>query len=188
MGIITAAVVSQLLARIPTYNLLLFGNFCVSVSSLLFAVPMPPDTTYFAYGMPAMILSVFGADTTWPSLTLFTSHALAQADQALGGALVNSVGQVGRAMGLAVATAIQIAVMARQRGVGVEDAGPVEPWDEASLLGLRAAFWWNFAVGICSLSVVAIAFQGSEIVGRAKGGQLMPTDGEKDVMGQKEKV
>jgi predicted MFS family arabinose efflux permease len=166
-GIITAAIVSQFIARIPTYMILLFGNFCVSMSCLLFAVPIPPTTNYFAYGFIAMVLSVFGADTTWPSLTLFTSHALPQQDQALGGALVNSMGQVGRSIGLAIATAIQTAVMARQRGVPVQEAGPVKEWEDASLLGLQAANWFHFSLGVISIVIVLSAFRGAGIVGKA---------------------
>lgn len=166
-GVITAALVSQVLARIPAYMILLFGTLCVSLSNLLFAIPIPPHTTYFAFGLPAMIFSVLGADTTWPSLTLFTSQALPQEDQALGGALVNSMAQVGRSIGLAIATAIQTAVMARERGVPIERAGPLEVWDDATLLGLRAASWFHFALGVTSLLLVGIAFRGSGIVGSA---------------------
>ncbi|KAK4221809.1 aminotriazole resistance protein [Podospora fimiseda] len=166
-GIITAIIVSQLLSRVPTWLMLAVGNFCVSISALLFAVPIPPQTTYWAYGFPAMVISVFGADTTWPCLILFTSHSLPQADQALGGALVNAMGQVGRAVSLAVATAVQTAVMARERGVDVQSAGPVKPWDIPSLKGLRAAEWWNFALGVSALTVVLVAFRGSGVIGRA---------------------
>ncbi|KAL2172879.1 hypothetical protein VTG60DRAFT_57 [Thermothelomyces hinnuleus] len=175
-GSITAAVVSQLLARVPTYLLLAFGNAFVSLSALLFAVPIPPDTTYWAWSFPAMMISVFGADTTWPCLVLFTSHSLPPQDQALGGALVNAMGQVGRAIGLAVATAIQTAVMSSERGVSVEEAGSVEVGDRASLLGLRAAEWWNFGLGISALAVVLVAFKGTGIVGKA--GVAKPSDSE----------
>ncbi|KAL2256098.1 hypothetical protein VTK26DRAFT_2193 [Humicola hyalothermophila] len=167
-GILTVAVVSQLLARVPAYLLLAVGNACVSISALLFAVPIPPETTYWAWSFVAMIVSVFGCDTTYPCLVLFTSHSLPQADQALGGALVNAMAQVGRAMGLAVATAIQTAVMAKERGVSVEDAGPVKEWDHPSLLGLRAAEWWNFALGISALLVVLVSFRGTGIIGKVK--------------------
>jgi len=170
-GFITAVVVSQLLSRVPTYLMLAFGNVCVSIATLLFAVPIPPETTYWAWAFPAMVISVFGTDTAWPSLILFTSHLLPQSDQALGGALINSMGQIGRALGLAVATAIQTAVMAKERGVGVQEAGSVEKWDPASLKGLRAAGWWNFALGICALSVVLIAFRGTGVIGKAAVGK-----------------
>lgn len=167
VGAITAFVVAHLLSRVPTFMLLMFGNLCVSLANLLFAVPISPNTSYFAYGLPAMILSVFGADTTWPSLTLFTSASLPDEDQALGGALINAMGQFGRAIGLAIATAIQTAVMARERGVDIEHAGHVQIWDDASLKGLRAANWLNFGLGLTALVVVSVFFQGSGIVGKA---------------------
>ena len=170
-GFLTAVVVSQLLSRVPTYVMLAVGNTCVSISALLFAAPIPPDASYWAWSFPAMVLSVFGADTTWPSLILFTSHSLPQSDQALGGALVNSMGQVGRAIGLAVATAIQTAVMSRERGVSVQEVGAVEVGDAASLLGLRAAGWWNFGLGLSALVVVLVAFRGSGIIGKAGVGK-----------------
>lgn len=167
VGVLTAAITSKLVGIVPTYMLLLFGNLCVSVSCLFFAVPIPPTTTYFAYGLPAMVLSVFGADTTWPCLTLFTSHSLPQADQAMGGALVNAAGQIGRAIGLAIATAVETAVIADARGTSVQDSGSLETWDQPTLKGLQAAQWFNFALGATSLSVVAVAFRGSGIVGKA---------------------
>ncbi|KAK3390818.1 major facilitator superfamily-domain-containing protein [Podospora didyma] len=166
-GVITAVVVSQLVSRVPTYMLLAGGNLCISISCLLFAIPIPGDTTYWALGFPSMVLSVIGADITWPSLILFTSHSLPQADQALGGALVNAMGQVGRAITLAIATAVQTAVMAKQRGVDVQDVGKNEEWELATLLGIRAAEWFNTALGVCALLVVLLAFRGSGIVGKS---------------------
>ncbi|KAK0619997.1 major facilitator superfamily-domain-containing protein [Immersiella caudata] len=168
VGLITAAIVSQLLGIIPAWLMLAFGNTCVAISCLLFAVPIRPDITYWANGFPAMVLSVFGADIAWPCLILFTSLALPQSDQALGGALVNAMGQVGRAIALAIATAIQTGVMAKERGVGVEEVGNVVAWEHASLLGLRAAEWFNFALGIAAVGVVLFAFRGSGVIGKAK--------------------
>ncbi len=166
-GVIVAIIVSQLLSRIPTYVMLVFGHISVALANLLFAVPIPSTTTYFAYGFPAMILSVLGADTAWPCLTLFTSHSLPQEDQALGGALVNMMGLLGRTLGLAIATAIQTAVMAHERGVGVQDVGHMKAWEEATLLGLRAANWFSFSMALSSLALVIGVFRGSGIIGRA---------------------
>lgn len=175
VGVLTAFLMGKLIAVVPTYILLAVGNLCCTVSCLLFAVPIPPATTsYFAYGFPAMVLSVFGADTAWPCLTLFTSHSLPQADQAMGGALVNAVGQIGRAIGLAVATAVQTAVMADARGTSVARAGALQAWDGPTLAGLRAAQYFNFALGASCLAVVMVAFRGTGTIGKAgmrsKGG------------------
>ncbi|KAI2472145.1 drug resistance protein [Annulohypoxylon bovei var. microspora] len=165
-GAITAFVVSHLISRITTWVLLLFGNISVSVSCLLFAVPIPPETSYFAYAFPAFILSVLGTDIAWPCLTIFTSKTLPQEDQAMGGALVNAMGQIGRSVGLAITTAIQTAVIARDRGVPVEESGKILPWEPASLAGLRAGVWFNFALALCCAVVVAVYFRGTGIVGK----------------------
>ncbi|KAI1638155.1 drug resistance protein [Biscogniauxia mediterranea] len=165
-GVITAFIVSHLISRVPTWMLLLFGHLCVSIACILFAVPIPDDTSYFAFGLPAFILSVIGADIAWPSLTLFTSKTLSQGDQALGGALVNAMGQIGRAVGLALTTAIQTAVMAHERGVPVEESGRILPWDPASLVGIRAANWFSCALALSGMILVGVAFRGTGIVGK----------------------
>jgi hypothetical protein len=166
-GALIALVVSQLIGRIPTFYLLACGNIAMPIACLLFSAPIPPTTSYFAYGLPAMFLSVVGVDTAWPSLTLFTSKSLPAEDQALGGALVNAVGQFGRAIGLAICTALQTAVMARDRGVTVANVGPMKTWDAPTLAGVRAANWFNFAIGVTSLLVVLLFFRSNEIVGKA---------------------
>ncbi|KAL8317583.1 hypothetical protein RB597_001132 [Gaeumannomyces tritici] len=166
-GLLTALAASQLLLYVPTWIILLGGNACVAIANLIFAIPIDPNTNYFATGMIAMSLSVIGSDTTWPSLTLFTSHCLPPEDQALGGALVNAVGQVGRAVGLAIATAVQMSVMANGRGKGIQEVGPVTQ-DQPSLDGLRAGFWFNFAIGLGAVVVAAVAFRGSGIIGKPK--------------------
>lgn len=117
-----------------------------------------------------MSLAVSGADTTYPSLTLFTAHSLPKEDQALGGALINMFGQVGRAIGLAIGTAIQVAVQASREGVTVEAVGhgTASKENPAFLAGVRAAFWFNFALGIAGFAVVVYAFRGAGKVGAVK--------------------
>ncbi|KAM0665817.1 hypothetical protein ACQRIU_000818 [Beauveria bassiana] len=165
-GIFVSFAVAFLLSRVPTAFMLICGTFSVSIASLLFAVPIPITTSYFAWGMWAMLLSVVGADITWPCLTFFTSQALPAEDQAIGGALINAVGQMGRAIGLAIATAIQTAVLAHERGVSVENVGAVQELDYASLLSIRIASWFNFAIGVTAMVIVCIAFRKMEVIGR----------------------
>ncbi|KAI0478222.1 major facilitator superfamily transporter [Xylaria cf. heliscus] len=165
-GVSVAFIVSRLISRVPTWILLLCAHTAMSISCLLFAVPLPRSTSYFAFGLPAFVLSVIGADITWPCLTLFTSKSLPQEDQALGGGLINASAGVGRAIGLAIDTAVQTAILARQRRVSVEDAGKITTWDEASVVSIRAANWFNFGLGILCVLLVCVAFRGTGIVGR----------------------
>ena len=131
------------------------------------AVPIPPSTSYFAYGFIAMCLSTLGADTLHPTLTLFTAQSLPPADQALGGALITAVLQIGRVMGLAIATAIQTAVEVRLAPASTAaDVADPPPESNALLQGLRAAEWFNFALAMTACGVVICAFRGREKVGR----------------------
>ena len=95
-GILVALVTGCILSSVRGDYILTFSTICVSVASLLFAIPIPDDTTYWAYGFPAMVLSVCGADTVFPVLTLFVAKALRSEDASLGGALIMAVGQIGR--------------------------------------------------------------------------------------------
>ncbi|CAK3743617.1 drug resistance [Lecanosticta acicola] len=168
VGVMTIFVTSQMLARIKVNYIMMFGTLCTAVSSLLFAVPISPRTTYWAYGFPAMCLSVFGADTVFPSLLLFTAHSLPREDQAIGGAIINAVGQIGRAIGLAIATAIQVAVQESKQGSQNAAIGGKELWNPDFLSGLRAAEWFNFAISLVAFGIATVAFRGAEKVGAAK--------------------
>jgi len=167
-GVCCSFVMAHLLSRVKGVILLTFATFCVAMSNLLFAVPIPPSTIYWAFGFPAMVLSVFGADTMWPTLTLFASHSLPQADQALGAALINAVGQIGRSIGLAIATAVETAVIAHDMQVDVKEVGSTMKnavGNPALLKGLRSADWVGFAYAASAFMVAAFAFKGAGKVG-----------------------
>lgn len=117
-----------------------------------------------------MCLSIFGVDALYPTLTLFVAQSLPQADQALGGGLINSVLQIGRAMGVAIATAVQMAVEAKYAGGGVNDAVSNEkaPGDPILLKGLRAANWFDVGLGVAAFVVVMAAFRGVGKIGLVK--------------------
>ncbi|KAF2020930.1 drug resistance protein [Aaosphaeria arxii CBS 175.79] len=168
-GVTVAFICAHLLARVRGDFILTFGTIAISLSSILFAIPIPTDTTYWAWAFPALVLSISGADTLFPILTLFVAKTLPAEDQALGGALINAVGQVGRAIGLAITTAIQTAIIAKERGVSVQEVGDgfgSEPGDEALKLGLRGASWFNASIGVMALVVVLLFFRGAGKVGK----------------------
>lgn len=170
-GALTAYITGFLLSRVRANYILIWGTNCVALSSLLYAVPIPTDTTYWAWSFQAMVFSVFGADTLFPTLTLFTAQSLPSGDQAMGGAIINAVGQIGRAISLAITTAIQTAVTANKRGVNVKEVGShvtVSKGDAAFLAGLRAAMWTGFAMAIAACFTVIVAFRGAGKVGLHK--------------------
>lgn len=171
-GIMVATVTGFILSHVRGDYILIFSTSAVSMSSLLFAIPISEHTTYWAYGFPAMVFCVCGADTIFPVLTLFVAKTLPSEDASLGGALITAVGQIGRAIGLALATAVQTAVIAKEMGVSVVQVGEkghgLEPWDPALRAGIRATAWFSFGMSILSMLIVVIFIRGIGIVGGKK--------------------
>ncbi|TLD26170.1 MFS general substrate transporter [Venturia nashicola] len=170
-GLFAAYSTGFLLSRVRANYILVWGTICVAISSLLYAVPISPSTTYWAWGFPAMAIACLGADTLYATLTLFTAQSLPSSDQAMGGALINAVGQIGRAISLAITTAIQTAVTAKKRGVNLKEVGldnTVKKGDAAFLVGLRAAMWAGFAMAVMACFVVIVAFREAGKIGLHK--------------------
>lgn len=156
-GIVAVYISSQILKSVNGNIIAVWGTICVCIPSLLFAVPIPTNTTYWAYGLPAMVVLTLGADTLYPCLSLFVMKSVPEEDQAMGAAVFQMVGQVGRTLGLALATAIQIAVTKRCQNDGMR----------TSLLeGYRAANWFGFGIAIGAILVAVYAFRGSGKVGK----------------------
>jgi MFS family permease len=166
VGIVAIFITSQILARVKVYYILMWGMLCCAVACLLFAVPVPAGTTYWAFGFPAMCLSVLGADALFPSLLLFIAQRVPKEDQALGGATINCVGQVGRAIGLAICTAIQVAVQESKESGSEAVTGEGSVGNHAYLSGLRGAMWFSFGTAMAGFFVVAVTFRGTGKVGR----------------------
>jgi uncharacterized membrane protein len=161
VGLFTALLSSQILGRIKGVYVLVWGCTCVALACLLFAVPIKPSTSYFAYGLEAMSLSVFGADTVYPCLTLFTVQSLPPEHQAMGGGIVNAVGQLGRTLGLAIAVAVETSVRMKALSNGVMEK-------EALLQGYRAAEYLSFGMGAAALAIAAVAFRKAGVVAHKK--------------------
>jgi hypothetical protein len=116
-----------------------------------------------------MVLSVCGADTIFPVLTLFVAKTLPPEDASLGGALIMAVGQIGRSIGLAIATAVQTAILAKEKGVSIDKVGSEgyssQHWDEALKLSIRGAAWFNFGISLASTVIVLLFIRGIGIIG-----------------------
>jgi hypothetical protein len=167
-GIIAAFLTGHLLSSIRGDYILTFSTMCVSISSLLFAIPIPDNITYWAYGFPAMVLSVCGADTIFPVLTLFVAKTLPAEDASLGGALITAVGQIGRSIGLAIATATQTAIIARERNIRVDEVSSQDDlghWSNALKVSIRGTAWLNFGMSLASTVVVLLFIRGIGVIG-----------------------
>ncbi|KAG9234031.1 major facilitator superfamily-domain-containing protein [Amylocarpus encephaloides] len=174
VGIIATFGSGYLLSRLRGDFILIFGLASAAIANLLFAAPIPPSTSYFAYGFPAMALAAFGADTIYPCLGLFTTQALPRKDQSLAGAMFQTVASIGRAMFLPVAAAIQYSVQDRKVEQGGDDKA-------AYLAGLRSAEWLCFGLMMVSLAITFVGLRNMGKIGLLKKlGNVQSSGKEKD--------
>ncbi|WQF89550.1 Putative major facilitator superfamily, MFS transporter superfamily [Colletotrichum destructivum] len=132
-GLLIPFVVYPALSRIHAFDILAFGL-----------------TSYWAYGFPAMCLC-FSIEIVWPVISLLIAASFPSADQVLGSGLLQSSNNVGRALGLAVANAIQTSAQRPEMAVGGFAGLP------GFLYGVRAAQWTNVGFAIAALGI-AFAF------------------------------
>ncbi|WYZ45586.1 hypothetical protein EsH8_VIII_000902 [Colletotrichum jinshuiense] len=149
-GFLISFAVSPALSRIRAFYILVFGLACGVASPFIMAIPaIPPETSYWAYGFPAMCLC-FSIEIVWPVISLLIAARLPSADQGLGSGLLQSANNVGRALGLAVATAVQTSAQWPAEGGGFAGS-------PGFLYGVRAAQWTNVGFSAAALGI-AVAF------------------------------
>jgi sugar phosphate permease len=159
--VLSAVGSGYLLDRIRGNYILIFGLVSATIANLLFAVPIPPSTSYFAYGMPAMALAAFGADTIYPCLGLFTTQSLPRKDQGVAGAMFQTVAGIGRSMFLPITSIVQSSVQTRLEKDGVGDK-------QAFLEGLRAVEWFCVACMGTALLVTVFGLRNIGKIGLLK--------------------
>ena len=120
-----------------------------------------PSAPYWAFGFPAAILCVFGADFVCSTGTLFVAKSCLSNEQSVGGALFQTLTQMGTAFGLAISTVVYNATLKKSAGadgVLLNVEGTNAPRD-AQLTAYKDANWTGFAfgmVGALSLGCVAL--------------------------------
>lgn len=153
---------------------MIFGLGSAAIANLLFAVPIPPSTSYFAYGLPAMALAAFGADTVYPCIGLFTTQSLPRKDQGIAGAMFQTVASIGRAMFLPITATIQASSQTKQIKNG-------DSQRQALLEGFRAAEWFCFACMAVSLGLTIFGLRNIGKIGLLKKlGHVQSASKEKD--------
>jgi hypothetical protein len=150
-----------LLSRVPGNIILIIGLTSAAISNLLFAIPIPSSTTYFAYGFISMILGAVGADTVYPCLGLFTTQSLPRKDQSLAGAMFQTTAAIGRTVFPPVTSAIQYSIQSKREKHGDDKMA-------AYLAGLRSSEWFCFALMVVSLGLVLVGLRNIGKIGMLK--------------------
>ncbi|EKD21823.1 major facilitator superfamily transporter [Drepanopeziza brunnea f. sp. 'multigermtubi' MB_m1] len=147
-GILGTVAAGYLMDRIRGNYILIVGLTLGTISNILFAVPIPPSTSYWAYAFLAMCFAGIGADTVYPCLGLFITQSLPRKDQSVAGAMFQTFAGLGRAMFLPITATIQDFVQRKLRNQGKGEL-------PALLEGIRAVEWFcAAAMGFCLLLTI----------------------------------
>ncbi|KIY53663.1 putative efflux transporter [Fistulina hepatica ATCC 64428] len=151
-GIILNIFVAFVVARLPVVYLLAGGTLITSIAALLFAL-VEPEVTYWAFGFPSTVLSVFGADFVFAAGTLFVAKVSLPQEQSVSGGLFQTMVQLGTSIGVTITTIVYDRVLPQ--------GDPLKAYHSAQ--------WAAFAFGIFA-SIISIAlFRGVGVVGSKKG-------------------
>ncbi|KUJ23914.1 MFS multidrug transporter-like protein [Mollisia scopiformis] len=173
-GIFSIFCSGYFMARIRGNYILIFGLGSALIANIIFAVPIPPSTTYWAYGFPAMCLAAFGADTTYPCIGLFTTQSLPRKDQGVAGAMFQTIAGLGRAMFLPITATIQSSIQTRV-------ANSSNDASYAYLEGLRGVEWFCVACMAISLLITVFGLRNIGKIGLLKKlGNVQSAAKEKD--------
>ncbi|KAK4693488.1 hypothetical protein P7C71_g3922, partial [Lecanoromycetidae sp. Uapishka_2] len=100
----------------------------------------------------AQVLSYFSVDVLFTVGILVVSDVLPQKDQALAGAIFNTLGQFGTSIGLAVMGVISNSVTKQSRYSNKDSPDALEA-------GYRATFWATFALMIITCCIGALGLR-----------------------------
>jgi len=92
-GLVCNTIVALFVGRIPVVILIIIGTIMTATANLLYGI-INPAAPYWAFGFPAAIVSVFGADFVFASGTLFVAKVCLPHEQSVGGAMFQTMTQV----------------------------------------------------------------------------------------------
>ncbi|KZO95200.1 efflux transporter [Calocera viscosa TUFC12733] len=165
-GFLVNVVFALVSGLMPAQFLIMIGCIGTGLANLLFAV-INTSSPYWAFGFPAAVVSVFGADFIFASSTLYGAKIARHHEQSLAGGIFNTVTQTGTAFGMTITTIVYDTVVRSQsakEGV-VLNADGTNASLSAQLRGLRSAQWTSFGFAMAALAVAVVTLRGMGIIG-----------------------
>ncbi|EGN99471.1 hypothetical protein SERLA73DRAFT_182421 [Serpula lacrymans var. lacrymans S7.3] len=175
--------VAVLVGRLPMVIFAVSGTLLTASAGILFAV-INPSVTYWAFGFPSTVFSVFGADFVFSSGTIFIAKIAMGHEQSVAGALFQTMTQLGTAFGLTISTIVFNSTVNKESlalGVVPNIDGTNTP-QAAQLKGYRSAQWTACSFCLFAALLAAVFLRGVGVVGHKKKGA--DHDSEKTVMDQ----
>ena len=120
-----------------------------------------PEWSYWAAAFPAVFLNSAGADSLFTVSNIIIASVFPAEMQGLAGGVFNTVSQIGKSFGVAIACMISHVVTAESDYENKDDP-------EALMFGYRAAYWLLLAMNAASLFIGAWGLRKVGNVGRER--------------------
>jgi EmrB/QacA subfamily drug resistance transporter len=147
MGALSVRYTEPLATRFGARRLLVTGLALIGAGLVVFA-QAPPDGSYLVNVAPVMALLGIGGGLAFPSLMMLAMSGASGQNAGLASGLVNTTGQVGAGLGLAV-----LATLSASRTANLAAAGA--PVRAALTGGFHLAFWVAATLVAAALAVAA---------------------------------
>ena len=145
MGTLSVRYTERLIGRFGTRRLV-FAGLALIAAGLVIFTQIQAGRSYLTGIFPAAMLIGTGAGICFPAMMTLGMSGATQADAGLASGLLNTTGQVGGALGLAVLATVS----ASRSGSLIAHGSPV---DAALTDGYRLAFWIAFGIVLAAIAV-----------------------------------
>jgi EmrB/QacA subfamily drug resistance transporter len=145
MGTLSLRFTDKLNMRFGPRAMLITGLFFLMAAMLLFA-RTPVDGNYLTDLLPLMLIFGFGAGVSFPALMMLAMSGATPSDAGLASGLVNTTGQVGGAIGLAL-----LATISTERTQSLLDDG------ESAAAALNGGFHLAYLIGAALAAAALVA-------------------------------
>jgi EmrB/QacA subfamily drug resistance transporter len=144
MGVLSVRYSERLVTRFGARRVLVPGLVLITIGLVFFATA-PADASYALNVFPAMVLLGVGAGLCFPPLMVLAMSGASASDAGLASGLINTTGQVGGAIGLAVLATVSSGRAAHLAALGRSNAAALTG-------GYHLAFW--IAAGLTAAAVL----------------------------------
>lgn len=146
-GILTSIVVGLIVHRVRADWIVIITAVFSCLSPLLMAI-VKERWSYWACAFPAISLIPIGMDALFIVSNLLITSRFPATTQGLAGGVFNTIAQIGKSMGLALAALIANSITAHSSSASAHHGGLT-----ALMEGYRGAFWFCFAINGLTLGI-----------------------------------
>ncbi|KAJ4991446.1 major facilitator superfamily transporter [Stagonosporopsis vannaccii] len=170
-GVLLNILVGTFVHKIPAFYLVSISAVVCSLSPLFMAL-LNPSWNYFYLAFWAQVFAPFSADVLFTVGLIIVSDSFPERDQALAGAVFNTVAQFGMSLGMGSCQVVALGVIGTDEGghnAGGSHGGGAGAEDPMELLkGYRASFWTMFGYMLVCVIIAIVGLRKAGKVGLKK--------------------